>query len=290
MRQCTILALLLLGCPALYGQGRLLEKEVVASGILEREAHYSIYLPAGYERDTRLYPVLYLLHGFTDDDSGWTQFGEAHLLADRLFGQGEVTPMIIVMPDAGLSWYVNDDLGEMRFEDYFFEELIPHIESKYRVRTERQYRAIAGLSMGGFGSLLYALKHSDMFSAACPLSAAIRTDEDMMAMDQSRWDFVFGLPFAMGASGEDRLSNHYLANSTLDILAVADANQYSNVAFYIDCGDDDYLLDGNLTLNRVMREKGIAHEFRVRDGGHTWTYWRTALPEVFKFVSDRFRR
>ncbi|MEL6393869.1 MAG: alpha/beta hydrolase family protein [Bacteroidota bacterium] len=290
MRFFSIPLVLLFGCSVLHSQGRLLEKEVVDSEILGEGSNYSIYLPEGYDNDTRLYPVLYLLHGFTDDDSGWTQFGEVHLAANQMFGQGEVSPMIIVMPDAGLSWYVNDDLGEMRFEEYFFEELIPHIESTYRVRTERQYRAIAGLSMGGFGSLLYALKHPDMFSVACPLSAAVRTDEQMRSMDQARWDFVFGLPFAEGSSGEDRLSDHYLANSPLNIIMASEPNQYSGVAFYIDCGDDDYLLDGNLTLNSVMREKGIAHEFRVRDGGHTWTYWRTALPEVFKFVSARFRR
>ncbi|MEM6394917.1 MAG: alpha/beta hydrolase family protein [Bacteroidota bacterium] len=290
MRYLLTTALTLIISQAIFSQGQVLEKEVVDSKIIGEEVHYTIYLPEGYDQHTRYYPVLYLLHGFTDDDSGWTQFGEANLTADRMFGNGEVPHMIIVTPDAGFSWYMNDDKGEMRFEDFFFEELIPHIESNYRARTDRQYRAVAGLSMGGFGSLVYGLKHPDMFSAVCPLSAAVGTDEGVIEMDQARWDYVFGLPLVEGASGTERLTDHYRQNSPVDIVLNSEPSTFDGLAFYIDCGDDDYLLDGNLALNKAMRDKGIAHEFRIRDGGHTWDYWRTALPEVFKFVGARFRR
>lgn len=274
----------------LSAQGQLLEKVELESESMGGAVNYSIYLPEGYDRNTNAYPVLYLLHGYTDDDSGWTQFGEAHLQADKLMGNGEVPPMIIVMPDAGLSWYVNSDDGEVPFEDFFIQELIPHIEASYRVRTQRQFRALAGLSMGGYGAMLYALKYPELFSATCPLSAAIYTDEQILANDQRRWDRVFGLPFTAGAAGTARLNDHYRANSVLDILQATAPDSYKQLAIYIDCGDDDYLVAGNFRLSQVLREREIQHEFRMRDGGHSWPYWRSALPEVFKFVGRQFRR
>ena len=288
-RYFHLLLLVVLGS-SLAAQGRVLEKETINSTKMGQEVQYSIYLPAGYDRHTLSYPVLYLLHGYTDDDSGWTQFGEAHLTADRLMGNGEVPPMIIVTPDAGVSWYVNSDDGEVPFEDFFIEELIPHIESTYRVRTDRQFRALAGLSMGGYGAMLYAVKHPDMFTATCPLSAAIYTDKQVLDNSQEAWDYVFGPPFKVGASGENRLTDHYRANSVIDIVQQGDAQRFEDLAIYIDCGDDDFLVEGNFRLTQVLRERGIEHEFRMRDGGHTWSYWRSALPEVLKFVGQRFRR
>ncbi|MEM7573886.1 MAG: alpha/beta hydrolase family protein [Bacteroidota bacterium] len=274
----------------LSAQGQLLEKEVIRSTHLGEEVHYSIYLPSGYERHTIAYPVLYLLHGYTDDDSGWTQFGEAHLIADQLMGNGEVPPMIIVMPDAGVSWYINSDEGEVPYEDFFIKELIPHIEATYRVRSDRQFRGLAGLSMGGYGAMIYAVKHPELFSATCPLSAAIYTDAQVLGNDQGSWDYVFGPPFTEGAVGQGRLNEHYRANSVIDIVQEGDPERFENLGIYIDCGDDDFLVDGNFRLSQVLREQGIDHEFRMRDGGHTWSYWRSALPEVLKFVGQRFRR
>lgn len=285
-----ILLFVLLGLSiSLAAQGKLLERSI-NSRLLARSLAYSIYLPDGYDRHETAYPVLYLLHGYTDDNTGWSQFGEAHLAADRLMGNGEVPPMIIVMPDAGVSWYVNDDEGKEKYEDFFIRELIPFIEREYRVRAKKEFRAIAGLSMGGHGSLLYTLKHPTLFTACAPLSAAVFLDEEMSEMNQKEWDEVFGLPFAKGASGEARLSEHYRRNSALDLVKNGDANALSGVKYYIDCGDDDFLIKGNMQLHAAMIDAKIPHEFRVRDGGHTWEYWRTALPEVFTFVGKSFRR
>lgn len=272
-----------------WAQGSVKESSL-ESRLLRRSVSFTVYLPDGYERHEMAFPVLYLLHGYTDDHTGWTQFGEAHLAADRLMGQGEVPPMLIVTPDAAVSWYVNDDEGVEPYEDFFIRELIPHIEKNYRVRSKKEFRAVAGLSMGGHGSLLYALKYPDLFAACVPLSAAVITDEEIIATDQARWDTVFGLPFTKAAVGADRLNNHYRANAPIDLIKSGDAKQLGSVRFYIDCGDDDFLIKGNMQLHATMIDAGIPHEFRVRDGGHTWTYWRTALPEVFRFVGQSFRR
>lgn len=285
-----IFLFLLLGIViSLPAQGKLLERSV-NSRLLGRSVAFSIYLPDGYDRHETAYPVLYLLHGYTDDNTGWTQFGEAHLAADRLMGNGEVPPMIIVMPDAGVSWYVNDDEGAENYEDFFIQELIPFIEREFRAKAKKEFRAVAGLSMGGHGSLLYALKHPALFAACAPLSAAVFLDEEMTAMEQDRWDEVFGPPFTKGASGAARLNDHYRRNAVLDIINKGDAQALSSVRYYIDCGDDDFLIKGNMALHTAMIDAKIPHEFRIRDGGHTWEYWRTALPEVFKFVGKSFRR
>jgi enterochelin esterase-like enzyme len=279
---------LLLG--QLTAQGTLHSRKSIKSPKMGYDVNYSVYLPEGYDRNDTQYPVLYLLHGYTDDDSGWTQFGEAHLIADRLMGNGEVPPMIIVMPDAKVTWYINDDEGKAPYEDFFIQELIPHVEKTYRARVGKQFRAVAGLSMGGYGSLIYALKHPDMFAACAPLSAAVYEDEEMLEMEQAQWDYVFGPPLAAGLEGAERLNEHYYANSPLHIVRNGEVEALRSVKYYIDCGDDDFLIKGNMELHAAMIDQEIEHEFRVRDGGHTWTYWRTALPEVLAFVGQSFRR
>ena len=144
------------------------------SEILEMERKYAVYLPPDYHRSERSYPVLYLLHGAGDDQTGWVQFGEVLHIADKAIRQGKATPMVIVMPDAdtGQRGYFNDATNSWRYEDFFFEEFMPHVESTFRIKGQKRYRAVAGLSMGGGGSFMYALHHPELFSAAAPLSAA----------------------------------------------------------------------------------------------------------------------
>ena len=270
-------------------QGTLKESLTIKSVILGKDIKYSIYLPADYDRSNRSYPVLYLLHGYTDDETGWTQFGETQAIADKTIGTGQATPMVIAMPDGGVAWYMNSYDGKTRYEDFFVSEFMPFIEKTYRIRAQKRYRAVAGLSMGGLGTLLFATKHPELFSAAAPLSAAVWTDDEVAGNpDQARWDETFGDLFGKGLTGKDRLTAHYYKNAPIKIMENADAEALRKVRYYIDCGDDDFLIKGNMALHAMMIDKKIPHEFRVREGGHTWTYWRTALPEVLKFVSQGF--
>lgn len=270
--------------------GTLKESLKLKSTTLGKDVEYSVYLPPDYETSNRSYPVLYLLHGFTDDETGWVQFGEANYIADRAINAGDAPPMIIVMPDAGVSWYVNSYDGKEKWEDFFINEFIPTIDKGFRTRSSREFRAVAGLSMGGHGSLIMATKHHDMFSACAPLSAGVWVEEEALKMEDGTWDYVVGLPYGKGLKGTDRLSAHYRQNSVLDIIKNAKADDLKKVRFYIDCGDDDFLIKGNMALHALMIDQGVPHEFRVREGGHTWTYWRTALPEVLKFVGESFHR
>jgi S-formylglutathione hydrolase FrmB len=271
-------------------QGIIKESLKVKSAILGKEVEYNIYLPADYDKSTRNYPVLYLLHGYTDDETGWTQFGETQSIADKAIQSGEASPMIIVMPDGGVSWYINSFDGKTKYEDFFVKEFIPFIDANYRTRVKKNYRAIAGLSMGGFGTLTMATKYPELFAAAAPLSAGVFTDAEITAMPDENWSNVFGILYGKDLKGAARLNDHYNKNSILKIIENGNADELKKVRYYIDCGDDDFLIKGNMALHAAMIDKKVPHEFRVREGGHTWTYWRTALPEVLKFISDSFHQ
>ncbi len=289
MRYLCLIALMLLNDSGI-SQGKLLESHTLDSKILSRNVGYSIYLPHDYDHSQRKYPVLYLLHGYTDNETGWTQFGEVKNIADQMIVDTEVTDMIIAMPDAGLDWYVNSYDNKTRYEDFFIEEFIPYIEQNYQARGTKEFRAVAGLSMGGHGTLLYAVKHPDMFAAAAPLSAAVWGKDEITAHKQEDWDKYFGFIFGEGMAGEARITDHVKSNFPLFLIEQADSMKLKSVKWYIDCGDDDFLINGNMELHKLMNKKAIPHEFRVRDGAHNWTYWRTALPEVLRFVSRSFHR
>jgi enterochelin esterase-like enzyme len=254
------------------------------SKILKGDRKYAIYLPPDYEASQRSYPVLYLLHGGGDDQTGWVQFGEVQHIADNAFADGIATPMIIVMPDAntGQRGYFNDLKNEWRYEDFFFEEFMPFVEKTYRIKKEKRFRAVAGLSMGGGGSFIYALHHPELFSSACPLSAATGpvTLEDTKAWLEQR-----------NQKGTDeQISTYYKKYTALQLINGVSDDQKKAMRWYIDCGDDDFLFEGNSLVHIAMRKKEIPHEFRIRDGGHNWTYWRSALPNVLSFVSESFHQ
>jgi enterochelin esterase-like enzyme len=254
------------------------------SKILKMDRKYAIYLPEDYETSQRSYPVLYLLHGAGDDQSGWVQFGETRLIADKAIAEGKSTAMIIVMPDGntGQRGYFNSPKGDWNYEDFFFQEFMPYIEKTYRIRAEKRYRAISGLSMGGGGTFMYALHHPELFSSACPLSAS--TGPISMEEAASRWEKQYP-----GIS-KDVLTNYFTRHSALELINTMPDDQKKAVRWYIDCGDDDFLYEGNCLVHIAMRKKEIPHEFRTRDGGHTWTYWREALPTVLEFVSQVFHQ
>lgn len=285
-RSIALLTLCLLMASVLTAQtgGKVFDQLTVSSSILKMDRKFAVYLPADYETSQRSYPVLYLLHGSGDDQTGWVQFGEVKALADKAIAEGKSTAMIIVMPDAdtGKRGYFNTPNGDWNYEDFFFQELMPHIEKTYRVKTNKRYRAIAGLSMGGGGTLMYALHHPELFVAACPLSASVGP---LSLTDAStRWEKQYP------NLSKDDLANYYARHSALELVNNLPDKDKKAVRWYIDCGDDDFLYEGNSLLHIAMRKKEIPHEFRIREGAHNWTYWREALPTVMEFVSQSFHQ
>lgn len=266
--------------------GKVFDQLTHKSKILKTDRNFAIYLPPDYDTSQRSYPVLYLLHGAGDDQTGWVQFGEVLHIADKAITEGKATPMIIVMPDAFTTrlGYFNDIRGDWNFEDYFFEELIPYVEQTYRIKSEKRYRAIAGLSMGGGGSFMYALRHPELFSSACPLSAYL----GQMTLEDEKNSLTNY--FKIENIENYDVKAYYERNNVLTLVENTPVEAMKSVRWYIDCGDDDFLYEGNSLVHIALKKKEIPHEYRVRDGGHNWTYWRESLPEVLKFVSDAFHQ
>jgi enterochelin esterase-like enzyme len=287
MNRVIILSLIFICvCLSSFAQeSKVFDELTLTSKILNMERKYAIYLPPGYENSQRSYPVLYLLHGGGDDQTGWVQFGEVQHIADKAIQEGKATAMIIVMPDAntGRRGYFNDVNNEWRYEDFFFEELMPAVEKKYRIKAEKRFRAIAGLSMGGGGTFFYAMHRPELFSSACPLSAAVRSS--------TFEEFKKGLETnKVVVKDESTLQPYFDRHSALQQILLNDVEKMKSVKWYFDCGDDDFLYEGNSLVHIAMKKKEIPHEFRIRDGAHNWTYWRTSLPDVLEFVSDTFHQ
>ncbi len=275
----------LLFSSVLMGQtGKVMDNLTLRSKILNMERKYAVYFPPGYDISQRSYPILYLLHGGGDDQTGWVQFGEVLVIADKAINEGKATAMIIVMPDAntGKRGYANDATGSWRYEDFFFQEFMPYIEKTYRIKAEKRYRAVSGLSMGGDGTFTYALHHPELFSSACPLSAGTGP----LTMEDAKIRLKKENP---GIS-DTLITAYFNRQSVLALINNMADSLKKSVRWYIDCGDDDFLYEGNSLVHIAMRKKEIPHEFRMRDGGHNWTYWRAALPSVLEFVSEGFHQ
>lgn len=282
-----ILLFALLACMAVSSfaqSGKVSDNLSMRSKILNTDRKYAIYLPPDYDASQRSYPVLYLLHGGGDDQTGWVQFGEVQSITDKAIHEGTATPMIIVMPDAntGKRGYFNDVTNTWHYEDFFFQEFMPYIEKTYRIKSEKRSRAVAGLSMGGGGSFMYALHHPELFSSACPLSASTGP----LTLDEAKKNYTKD----NANLADTTINNYYNRHSTLQLVNNMADSLKKSVRWYIDCGDDDFLYEGNSLVHIAMRKKEIPHEFRTRDGGHNWTYWRAALPAVLEFVSMAFHQ
>jgi len=261
----------------------------IQSKILGKSVRYTIYLPADYNTSERYYPVVYLLHGYSDNDMGWLQFGEINRIADEGISKGDIPPMIIAMPDGGVSFYINNFNGTVKYEDFFFKEFLPYIESTYRIRAEKRYRGISGLSMGGWGTLVYSLRHPDMFAACAAFSSAVWSDDEIINESEEDWkafgEHLFG-PF----SGKARINETFKSYSPFHIIKDNPADMFKSLRMYIDCGDDDFLTKGNCMLHIALKEMNIQHEFRVRDGAHQWSYWRSGIVEGLKFIGMSFQQ
>jgi S-formylglutathione hydrolase FrmB len=248
------------------------------SQALNVERNYSIYLPKSYESDPgRHYPVLYLLHGVWGNNTDWIERGHLQDVANQVIDAEQAVEMIIVAPDAGTGWNGYFNMNGWPYETYFFQDFIPYIESTYRTLEGKKNRAIAGLSMGGGGATVYGQKYPHMFSSVYAISA-------LMTLGQGG-----GLPEDDPRIAE--LNRTVRENDAVRFISSANEEtrkQLRSVRWFVDCGDDDFLLNGNMEFVREMNSARIPLQFRVRNGGHSWEYWHSALYKLLPFVSFGF--
>lgn len=273
-----------------FAGGRVIESLEFKGKILNYPEKYSVYLPEDYDTSQRTYPVIYLLHGATDDETSWIQFGEANRILDESIKNGIFPPAIVLMPDAKLTWYSNDAEKKNAWRDMFINEFIPSMEKNYRIKAKKEFRAIVGLSMGGFGALSIALNYPDMFSICVPMSAAFYSNEEVANMNEEGYSSRFEHICGVGLKGKDRINSHWNEVNPFDLLEKLPFEKANSIKYYFDCGDDDRLLKGNMFMHLKMNELNIQHEFRVRNGKHEWSYWRSGLFDALKFIGEGFRR
>jgi enterochelin esterase-like enzyme len=250
---------------------------------LGRGWKYKLYLPDGYAASELSYPVLYLLHGSDGDENAWN-FGFSIL--DDLTAQKKIPPLIAIAPASGTSWWVD---GVETFESAFFDDLIPEVESKYRTLKEREGRALAGYSMGGYGVLRYALAYPEIFVAAVMLSPALYDGLPPLG-SSARSSGAFGDPFdeqLWTARNYPTMLPDYLQKEMF-------------VAIYIACGDDDFHHVEDFKFNieqqstflygRLHKQGGSPAELRIMNGGHNTNVWepafREGVPYMFQFLKS----
>ena len=256
--------------------------DTIPSKILGCDVLCNVYLPDGWDDASKEYPVVYLLHGLSDTYDGWASHGRAGIIADRLIEAGDITPMVIIMPNAGhenprkvLNGYFNTP--GRNYEDFFFQELMPTVETKYRCIGDKKHRAIMGLSMGGGGSTVYCQHHPEMFSSCYAMSPWLDEKGEVGGLDPTDQMAV--------------VCRSVRENSALDFVDNADESTVARlrtVRWTFDIGDDDWLLPLSTDMHQKMNRRDIRNELRVRDGNHNWEYWPMILPYALQFASVGF--
>lgn len=267
---------------------RLLEKQTYSSKILKRPMDYAVLLPEGYENSNDLFPVVYLLHGYGDNETAWYKYGLIQFYSDR---DEEVNgPMIFVMPNAYNTYYVNRYNGNYPIMDALVTELIPTIDSLFRTIPDARHRAVMGYSMGGYGAVILPAKNPDVFKTCVSMSMSFRTDSQYVAEPQSVFDSQWGTVFGgIGAAGNDRLTDYFLDNSPFHFFPDPENHNLRELNFFFTCGDEEEMLDEtNLELHAILTELNFPHIYRMKHGGHDWDYWHHELPEALKYIGCAF--
>ena len=241
---------------------------------------YNVILPADYKRGSsknRRYPVVYLLHGLGGSAADWVS------TRARLADYAAQYPFIIVVPEGKEGWYTDGPAAGDKFESYFVEELIPDVDRRFRTVAAREGRAVAGLSMGGYGSMKFALKHPELFAFAGSMSGALAVAS--WTPDQRIPEFV--RPSVIKVYG-DAGSRVRAENDIYRIAKELTPERVKSLPFiYLDCGTEDFLITNSRDFSALLIEKKVAHEFRELPGTHSWPYWDRQVREVLRLAAQK---
>ena len=242
---------------------------------------YSVVLPPEYnsaEARTKSFPVLYLLHGLTGHYSDW-------LSKSKLAEHAARHQIIVVTPEGNNGWYTDSNVAPTdKYETYIIKELIPDVEKRFRAVAARQGRAVAGLSMGGYGALKFGLKYPEMFAFAASLSGALAATSINPDDPQTGAGVKPSIERAYG-----KMDNPVrAANDVFKIVRELPAERVASLPYlYVDCGTEDFLIESNMKMAALLVERKIPHEYRQLPGKHDWPYWNGQVQEVLRIMAQR---
>ncbi len=302
-----------------HGQVRIESFYSPALGVAK---HYVVYLPPSYAKEARRrFPVAYYLHGLTGNEGDWVTLGAIDRVADSLIAGG-MPEMILVMPDGDDGWYTNWAVERTitacladttvqsrsttyctereRYEDYVAQDLVGHVDSAYRTLADRGHRGIAGLSMGGYGAVVLALKHADVFSAAAshsgvvsPLYAGARPFTQpatyLTEMDSVRHRHR-GLWALLGAAFGADTADWYARDPARLALRAMISSRAPAPALFLDVGTEDGLVDQNRAFHWELTRLGYPHAYAEWPGIHNWPFWHDHVGESLRFLAGRIAR
>lgn len=243
-------------CEIHLGSGNVLHKMTSAMAIIP-------------EKMEGPFPVLYLLHGLSDDHTAWTRWTSIDRYVHDL-------PLIVVMPNAERSWYTDAaGIPNAAYETFIMEDMIGFVDEAFHTIRSREGRATCGQSMGGYGAFKLALKHPDMFCAAASHSGALVSAEHFVT-GEPEWVREARLIFGDHPQGGP--------DDLMEIIVCADPSTLP--ALYMDCGRDDFLIEGNRTMHRRLESLGISHEYHEDEGAHSWEYWDKRIRISLSFLKN----
>jgi len=233
------------------------------SKVLQKSVQFNTIIPPGKEKGSR---VLYLLHGISDDYSAWCRNTAIERYANE-------AGLVVVMPDGGRSFYVDMENGSPYYS-FFIEEFFPYISNLFSISTKREDTFIAGLSMGGYGALSFALRNPDFFAAAASLSGPV--DICGRLQFDPRWSEIQRLVFGEGKNP---------ANTPHDLFYLVKNYTAKNIPrLYLSCGTSDFLYKDNLRFQETLSHTNIPHRFDFSTGVHDWAFWDVSIQNAISFL------
>lgn len=284
------------------------------SAALGADFKVNVYVPSG-RAPLGGWPVLYLLHGHDGNQNSWRDLGNIEATLNAMIANKTIKPLVVVMPDAKNSWYVDSNMagGPGDYETAMTEDLRKEIEHLLPVRTDREGRAIAGLSMGGYGALRLAYSHPDLYYAVASMSGAIwhnipatefhKTPADMKLIYDNMFfhqvdpeTILTGIVLPStgdhfsGSFGTPFNAQIFNEKNIFTLVAQRIAKKTNLPATYLTCGDDDglKLYRGTIALYDMLQANGRKAELRITDGDHVWTLWRTEVANVLRFIDKQW--
>lgn len=278
----ALCGLMLLSRGALCAQskagGKIDLSQTIESPQMGGTQHFAVYLPPSYEVEKeKNFPILYLLHGMFADYTSWAELGNLKEIADSVFASGEVPQMVIVTPDGRDAFYCNVNREGLPYEDYFLEEFLPEVERRFRVDTSCS-RAIAGLSMGGYGAAFLAFKHPELFSSSYAMSGG--------------FVFDWGVPdFVEIVEAEVARLKAETPERSLSETEISEALAKKFPPFVMECGTEDQLVfPMNEEVHTWLETAGFVHTYITREGVHDWPFWQECLPKALRFAGENFKK